>query len=664
MISLAFADGEIVGKYPWRYGNVGCAFDRTGNIFYVYHEAEHTVYALDGTDFTPLDTVAVPFSISHADYAWSMAFDGTNLWLLCPWNGDNPGLYGMDPVSGDSVGYIDVGLGGIIRGVDWDGSNFWIGTNDGGTGMIYKISPSGNQLKSFTLDEVAWLNQICLAEEQIWINDDRLNFTSYDTSGTFLQKVPTQIPGAWGQLSHDLSFDGNDVITICWDQNFIYKMYIGKGLGEYLVAPTNFMAESSPSTPTSITLSWTNPTEYLNGNAATASSTNIYNADTDGLIANTGSEEYIVDGLTNAEFYNFYLKSVSGTGTEGVVSGILGYRAGGPLAGDVINQVSLGKTGWVSVVWDGSYAWIANEQEVTWSKINITTGETLKSFDIPEGAAANGQGAAWSPLGTIFVNEYAAGSGEVWEIDTTGVVVNFWPTDILGASGATNRQRGLTIYDDMVWVGLGNIDNVPNHEIFRFDFDGVPLASAFVDTPIVYSGGYEFVNGQLWVNDRGAGVLRIYDYNGTDSLFQEREVGRPSDFIWGLAFTGNEVLTAAWSTTENLFYLKPGTSAASIEDDPGYLIHSFKLVQNYPNPFNPSTTIDYSIPKAEDVTLEIYNLLGQRVVTLVDENQTAGEHTVQWNGFSQDGQPVSSGVYFYKLISGEYSSIKKMMLLR
>ncbi len=355
---------------------------------------------------------------------------------------------------------------------------------------------------------------------------------------------------------------------------------------------------------------------------------------------------------------------MSGTGTEGVVSGILGYRAGGPLAGDVIDEVPLGRTGWVSVVWDGSNAWIANELDANWSKIDIVTGETLKSFDIPEGAAVNAQGAAWSPFGTIYVNEYGAESGQVWEIDTTGAVVNFWPTDILGASGAANRQRGLTIYDDMVWIGLGNLDNVPNHEIFRFDLDGIPLTSAFVDTPIVYSGGYEWVNGQLWVNDRGAGLLRIYDYNGTDSLSQEREVGRPSDFMWGLAFTGDEVLTASFTGTELLFYLKPGFSTTSVEDDPNYLIHSFKLIQNYPNPFNPSTTIDYSIPKTEDVTLEVYNLLGQRVVTLVDENQTAGKHTVQWNGLSQGGQQVSSGVYFYKLVSGEYSNIKKMMLLR
>ena len=87
-------------------------------------------------------------------------------------------------------------------------------------------------------------------------------------------------------------------------------------------------------------------------------------------------------------------------------------------------------------------------------------------------------------------------------------------------------------------------------------------------------------------------------------------------------------------------------------------------MQNYPNPFNPSTTINYSIPKAKDVTLEIYTLLGQKVVTLVDESQVAGKHTVQWNGHNRSGRQVSSGIYFYKLVSGEYSSVKKMILLR
>ncbi len=87
-----------------------------------------------------------------------------------------------------------------------------------------------------------------------------------------------------------------------------------------------------------------------------------------------------------------------------------------------------------------------------------------------------------------------------------------------------------------------------------------------------------------------------------------------------------------------------------------------KLLGNYPNPFNPSTTIKFNIRKQSDVKLTIYNVKGQRVQTLVDGQIDAGSHIVTWNGTDQNNNAVSSGVYFYKLTSGRYSEIKKMIL--
>jgi hypothetical protein len=85
----------------------------------------------------------------------------------------------------------------------------------------------------------------------------------------------------------------------------------------------------------------------------------------------------------------------------------------------------------------------------------------------------------------------------------------------------------------------------------------------------------------------------------------------------------------------------------------------FALNQNYPNPFNPVTVIAYNLPSATHVTLDIYNVLGQRVVTLVDEQQAAGEHTATW-----DANPFASGVYFYRLHTDEATVTKKMLLLK
>ena len=86
---------------------------------------------------------------------------------------------------------------------------------------------------------------------------------------------------------------------------------------------------------------------------------------------------------------------------------------------------------------------------------------------------------------------------------------------------------------------------------------------------------------------------------------------------------------------------------------------SFFLMQNYPDPFNQVTEIGYTLPKGTSVKLEVYNLLGQKVATLVDGRQTAGKKAITWNAGS-----LSSGVYIYRLCAGAYTQTKKMVLLK
>jgi hypothetical protein len=83
------------------------------------------------------------------------------------------------------------------------------------------------------------------------------------------------------------------------------------------------------------------------------------------------------------------------------------------------------------------------------------------------------------------------------------------------------------------------------------------------------------------------------------------------------------------------------------------------LYGNFPNPFNASTTISYSLSANTDVKLEVYNLMGQKVETLVNGRQTAGFKTIQW-----DASSYSSGVYFYKLSAGDLTLTKRMTLLK
>ncbi len=94
------------------------------------------------------------------------------------------------------------------------------------------------------------------------------------------------------------------------------------------------------------------------------------------------------------------------------------------------------------------------------------------------------------------------------------------------------------------------------------------------------------------------------------------------------------------------------------------LPEGFGLHQNYPNPFNPDCEISYTLPTDADVSLSIYNLLGQKVRTLVDEYQPAGHKIVHWDGADDNGNKVASGIYFYRLKAGDYTETKKMILMK
>jgi len=88
-------------------------------------------------------------------------------------------------------------------------------------------------------------------------------------------------------------------------------------------------------------------------------------------------------------------------------------------------------------------------------------------------------------------------------------------------------------------------------------------------------------------------------------------------------------------------------------------VNDFRLEQNYPNPFNPSTTISYQLPKAEFVTVKIFDTIGNEVKTIVKENEPAGVHEVNF-----DASQLSSGIYLYRIDAGTFHQSKKMLLVK
>jgi len=111
-----------------------------------------------------------------------------------------------------------------------------------------------------------------------------------------------------------------------------------------------------------------------------------------------------------------------------------------------------------------------------------------------------------------------------------------------------------------------------------------------------------------------------------------------------------------WSDTFSVFIYEDFTNIVKAEPD---IPQEFSLQQNFPNPFNPTTKINYQLPITNYVELSIYNLLGQKIATLVSEKQKDGYHQVQW-----DASRFSSGIYYYRIEAGEFQDVKKMILLR
>jgi hypothetical protein len=129
----------------------------------------------------------------------------------------------------------------------------------------------------------------------------------------------------------------------------------------------------------------------------------------------------------------------------------------------------------------------------------------------------------------------------------------------------------------------------------------------------------------------------------------------------GQSFIGT-TLNGTHGSLAGFWYRKPVDIPTNAEEDaPGNpsVPAEFRLQQNHPNPFNPSTVIQFALPKSSSVSLKIYNFLGQEVATLIDHELAAGEHQLTF-----DASGLSSGIYVYRLHAGEFSSVKRMTLVK
>jgi len=104
-------------------------------------------------------------------------------------------------------------------------------------------------------------------------------------------------------------------------------------------------------------------------------------------------------------------------------------------------------------------------------------------------------------------------------------------------------------------------------------------------------------------------------------------------------------------------------NTTSVETLPG-IADQFGLEKNYPNPFNPSTTIAFSVPRASQVRLDIYSITGQHVRELLNEAVESGNHSTRWNGRDDAGSLVESGTYMYRLTAGDFTAVRRMVMIK
>jgi len=196
------------------------------------------------------------------------------------------------------------------------------------------------------------------------------------------------------------------------------------------------------------------------------------------------------------------------------------------------------------------------------------------------------------------------------------------------------------------------------------DFNGDDKDDILIFTPLTgnwqvsISDGAEFDGDGTWRNNCGVddgsqnwrGLTGDFNGDGKDDICAYS----PRDGKWIVSISDGAEFDGDGTWASNF-----GSGGGLPKAVSNELPYSFQLFQNYPNPFNPNTTICYSLPEVSLVNLTIYNILGKRVATLINEYQQPGEHQVVWNS-----QNRATGMYFYRLVAGDVTETKKMVLVK
>jgi sugar lactone lactonase YvrE len=267
------------------------------------------------------------------------------------------------------------------------------------------------------------------------------------------------------------------------------------------------------------------------------------------------------------------------------------------------------------------------------ARFNGTSGVFIDEFTPSLNLAL---GHTWDNYGNMYVACY--GSKDVRKFDTSGNFLGVF-TETGHLQGPTNlwfNEDGSLFVEDWVLGSVVEFDAADGTFIKNF-ITGLQNAEGFAFGP----------DSNLYLCDWSQNQIRRYSPEG--------------NFIDVFASQGN-------MQAPNSILFRP-VQTTNVEDETGSLLDDFKLFQNYPNPFNPSTIVHYHLPVTGKVSLKVYNILGNEVATLVNEEKPAGTYEVEFSAkggaaSGGDAYKLASGIYYYQLSTGNFVETKKMILLK
>jgi hypothetical protein len=249
-----------------------------------------------------------------------------------------------------------------------------------------------------------------------------------------------------------------------------------------------------------------------------------------------------------------------------------------------------------------------------------------------------------------------------------------WTKTINGINRSWANSIRQTSDDGYIITGVTNIfSHIPpsryigNLWLIKTDINGDTLWTKTFGDSLTWDEGNSVQettdNGYIITGSKGGDeslLLMKTDANGNFLWSNTIYFGISEGYSVCLTNDGGYIIAGTrYDPGFDVLLIKIAPDVTAIEETQQTLIGDYILWQNYPNPFNPTTKITFTLPKSEHVTLNIYNTLGQKVATLLDTRMNAGSHDVQF-----DASTLPSGIYFYRMQAGEFSQVRKMVLLR